>query len=71
MGKITKGVDCVVQECGSKAIKSISIEKVKKTNLKIKEGRKAYLCKDHYKEYKRQLKNDRKIEMWRIGKKGV
>jgi len=31
------------------------------------EGKRAYLCKDHYKEYKKGSKKDKQIEKWRHG----
>lgn len=31
------------------------------------EGKRAYLCKDHYKEFKKGNKKDKQIEKWRHG----
>jgi len=70
MGRISKGVKCSVSGCGKDAIRSISAEKVRLAKLKIGSNeRRAYLCKDHYKEYKKKTKKDKKIEQWRY--KGV
>jgi hypothetical protein len=69
MGKVSKGINCSVKGCEANAIKSLSFEKVKKTELKINEERKVYLCKEHYKEYKKRSKEDRMVDRWRIGKK--
>jgi len=30
------------------------------------EGRRIYVCKEHYKEYKKKVKESRKVELWRI-----
>ncbi|MBS7605028.1 MAG: hypothetical protein QXR62_03100 [Candidatus Bathyarchaeia archaeon] len=65
MGKVSKGTKCSVEGCDKEAIKSLSAEKARATGLKINEGRRAYLCKDHYKEYKRASKKDKIIEKWR------
>lgn len=65
MGRISKGVKCSVEGCNKEAVKSISAEKVQASGLKISESRRAYLCKEHYKEYKRILKKDKIVEKWR------
>lgn len=70
MGKVSKGVSCSVQDCEVTAIKSLSFEKVKKAGLKVKEERKAYLCREHYKEFKKKSRKDRMVDRWRIGIKG-
>jgi len=36
------------------AIRSISADKVKAAGLKVGDDKRAYLCKEHYKEYKRK-----------------
>ncbi|MGD2201114.1 MAG: hypothetical protein PVJ38_05755 [Candidatus Bathyarchaeota archaeon] len=66
MGRIGKGKKCTVTNCGEEAVRSISGPKVKKAGLDV-EGRRAYLCKAHYKEYKKRSKKARKIERWRYG----
>jgi len=70
LGRIAKGVKCSVSGCGKEAIRSISAEKVKSAGLNIGSGaRRAYLCKEHYKEYKKKTKKEKKVEQWRY--KGV
>lgn len=32
------------------------------TDLEVAEGRRAYLCKDHYKKYRKATKADRTID---------
>lgn len=65
MSKASKSVKCSVEGCNKEAVRSISANKVKAYGLKVSEGRRAYLCKDHYKEYKKASKKDKIIERWR------
>jgi hypothetical protein len=70
LGKVGKGVKCSVSGCGKEAARSLSAEKVRMAGLTIGSGeRRAYLCENHYKEYKKRTKKERKIEQWRY--KGV
>lgn len=71
MGKISRGIECSVDGCSGRAIKSMSIEKAKNTGLKINEERRAYLCREHHREFKKKSKKDRVIDKWRIGKLGA
>ena len=41
------------------ADRSISADKVKAAGLKIGTDKRAYLCKEHYKEYKKKSKKDK------------
>ncbi len=65
MGRIDKGIRCSVVNCGELAIRSISLEKVESAGLQLSESKRGYLCKEHYKEYKKNSKDDRRIEKWR------
>lgn len=65
MGKIDKGINCSVDGCSEMAVRSISAEKASEAKLKTAEARRAYLCKKHYKELKKQLRKDRRLEKWR------
>jgi hypothetical protein len=68
MGKIEKGVKCNVSGCGMEAARSISADKVKAAGLKVSGAEKrAYLCKEHYKEYKKKSKKDKQLDKWRFG----
>lgn len=67
MGRIGKGEKCNVQGCGQEAVRSLSAEKVKHAGLRVTDDRHAYLCKVHYKEYKKKTKKDKQIEKWRYG----
>ncbi len=50
------------------AVRSISADKVKAAGLNVssKETR-AYICKEHYKEFKKKTKKDKTLEKWRYG----
>jgi hypothetical protein len=66
LGRIAKGVKCSISGCSKEAIRSISATKVKSAGLNIGSGeRRAYLCKEHYKEYKKKTKKEKKVEQWR------
>jgi hypothetical protein len=64
MGKIKKGVLCSIINCNENAIRSMNTAKAKQAGLSV-EGRRAYLCKDHYKQYKKGNKKNNQIEKWR------
>lgn len=65
MGRVAKGVKCSVAGCDAQAIRSLSTGKVSAAGLEVSEGRRAYLCRDHYKEYKKGSKKDKLLEKWR------
>lgn len=66
MGRIDKGVNCNVINCKNDAIRSLPFDKAKASGLKIVgEGKRAYLCKEHYKEFKKKTKKDKTIDKWR------
>jgi hypothetical protein len=65
LGRVDKGVKCSVSGCGSEAVRSISAEKVKLAGLRVGGERRAYLCKEHYKEYKKKTKKDKQLERMR------
>ncbi|MFZ0965564.1 MAG: hypothetical protein WAN82_02935 [Candidatus Bathyarchaeia archaeon] len=66
MGRIDKGVKCSVSGCGREAVRSLSTEKVRSAGLNVGSNeRRAYLCKEHYKEYKKKTKKDKQLEKWR------
>ena len=68
MGRIEKGVKCSVSGCGKEAVRSISVEKVKKSGLNVSSKEKrAFICKDHYKEFKKKTKKDKTLDKWRYG----
>ena len=66
MGRVAKGVKCSVSGCGKETVRSLSAAKVKAAGLNVKGSeRRAYLCKEHYKEYKKRTKKEKKVEQWR------
>jgi hypothetical protein len=65
LGRVDKGAKCSVSSCGKEAVRSISAEKVKAAGLRVGSEKRAYLCKDHYKEFKKKTKKDKQLERWR------
>jgi len=65
MGRIEKGVNCSVPGCKNIAVRSVSGVKAGRSGLPIKEVRHAYLCKEHYKEFKKNSREERRVEKWR------
>ncbi|MDR2865835.1 MAG: hypothetical protein LBV13_00290 [Methanomassiliicoccaceae archaeon] len=55
---------CDVSGCSKETERSISVKQVKGSNLTLKPEcvRSAHLCKDHYREFKKETKKDRKLE---------
>lgn len=66
MGRIKKGEKCTVANCDEDAVRSVSVSKAKAAGLDV-EGKRAYICKEHYKEYKKGSKKEKQIEKWRHG----
>ena len=68
MGRIDKGVKCSAVGCGREAERSIPLDKAKAAGLNVSNDEKrAYLCKEHYKDYKKKSKKDKTLEKWRYG----
>lgn len=68
MGRIEKGVKCSVSGCSREAIRSISADKVKAAGLSVgSKDNRAFICKEHYKEYKKKTKKDKTLDKWRYG----
>jgi len=65
LGRVAKGIKCSVVGCNKEAVRSLSKEKVSAAGLKVGETRRSYLCKDHYKEYKKETKKEKTLEKWR------
>ena len=54
--------------CGREAVRSISAEKARAAGLNVGSGEKrAYICKEHYKEFKKKTKKDKTLDKWRYG----
>ncbi len=68
MGRIDKGEKCTGSCCGREAARSLSADKVRAAGLNVGSVEKrAFLCKEHYKEYKKKTKKDKTIDKWRHG----
>ncbi len=55
---------CSVVGCEGEGVRSLSRRKVASavTDVEVAEGRRAYLCRDHYKKYKKATRMDRTID---------
>jgi len=68
VGRIEKGVKCSVSGCTREAARSITTDKVKAAGLNVGSNEKrAFVCKEHYKEYKKKTKKDKTLDRWRWG----
>jgi hypothetical protein len=67
LGKIDKGQKCTVRNCSKDAVRSVSVPKAKAAGLNV-EGKSAYVCEEHYKEFKKGNKKSDQIEKWRFGR---
>ena len=65
MGKIDKGVTCSVSGCTEKAVRSVSIALTKRAKLKVEDSRRAYLCQNHYRAFKKENRKNQKLERMR------
>ncbi len=69
MGVIAKGAKCNVDECTNDGARSLNTTKVENAGLRVNStGKKTVLCKPHYKEYKKESKDDRALERARYDK---
>ncbi|MCS7138699.1 MAG: hypothetical protein NZ873_01410 [Crenarchaeota archaeon] len=60
MGKVDKGVECNVEGCRNKALRSVSFKNASEAGLKLNgESRRAYLCEAHYREFKKARRSNR------------
>jgi hypothetical protein len=64
MGRVERGVSCSAQGCDSPAERSISSSKAAMAvDLGIDtSSKRTYLCRQHYKEWKKATKEDRENE---------
>ncbi|MDQ4072943.1 MAG: hypothetical protein M3162_01425 [Thermoproteota archaeon] len=67
MGKVEKGVTCSVIGCDGSADRSMSLAKAKMSpDLDFDNSKKrVYLCREHYKDWKKSSKDDRETERMR------
>ena len=69
MGLVSKGAKCNVDGCEEDGARSLNTAKVENAGLRVNSGgKKSVLCKAHYKEYKKESKDDRSLERARFDK---
>ena len=69
MGVVSKGAKCNMDGCDDDGARSINTAKVEAAGLRVSgAGKKAVLCKTHYKEWKKASKDDRDLERARYDK---
>ena len=67
MGIISKGSSCNVDGCDNDAVRSLNTKKVEEAGLRVSvSSKKAALCKEHYKEWKKETKDDRSLDRARF-----
>ena len=63
MGRVDKGVNCSVGGCQNQGERSMSGTKASMApDLGLGGSKRVYLCRDHYKEWKKMTKEDRDNE---------
>ena len=69
VGIVSKGAKCNVEGCDQDGTRSINTTKVENAGLRVNStGKKTALCKAHYKEWKKESKDDRSLERARFDK---
>ena len=69
MGVVAKGAKCNVDGCDKDGARSLNTTKVENAGLRVNSsGKKTVLCKEHYKEWKKETKDDRDLERARYDK---
>lgn len=66
LGRVGKGVRCSVVGCDRVAVRSLGANRVLAAGLRVGSGRRVFLCKEHYREFKKVTKKDRMLERWRF-----
>jgi hypothetical protein len=69
MGRVDKGVNCSIQGCDQTALRSMSGSKASMAaNMDLDStSKRIYLCKTHYREWKKASKSERENERARWG----
>ena len=63
MGIIAKGAKCNIEGCDKTGIRSLNTKRVEGAGLRVSTmDKKTVLCKEHYKEWKKETKDDRSLE---------
>ena len=67
MGVVSKGAKCNVDGCDNGGARSLNTVKVEGAGIRVSSvGKKSVLCKEHYKEWKKESKDDRDLERARF-----
>ena len=66
MGIIAKGAKCNVSDCNNDGFVLLMPKKLKNCLRVSVSGKKAALCKEHYKEWKKETKEDRSLDRARF-----
>jgi hypothetical protein len=63
MGLVSKGASCGVDGCSNSGVRSLNTKRVEEAGLRVSSSaKKTVLCKVHYKEWKKETKEDRDLE---------
>lgn len=63
MGIVAKGATCSIDGCDNAGARSLNVVKVESAGLRVStSGKRAVLCREHYREYKKESKGDRDLE---------
>ncbi len=63
MGIIAKGAKCNIDGCEEIGLRSLNTKRVEEAGLRVSTiNKKTVLCKEHYKEWKKETKDDRSLE---------
>ena len=69
MGIVNKGAKCNVDGCDENGVISLNTKKIEDACLRLNSSsKKSVLCKQHYKEWKKETKDDRSLERARYDK---
>ena len=69
MGIVSKGAKCNVEACDQGGVRSLNTAQIENAGLRVTSaGKKNILCKEHYKEWKKESKDDRDLERARFDK---
>ena len=63
MGLVNKGAKCNVDGCDEDGVRSLNTKKIEDAGLRLNSSsKKSVLCKSHYKEWKKETRDDRELE---------
>jgi hypothetical protein len=63
LGRVEKGIGCSVPGCPNSAERSLSRQQLSGSGLSAGgEGRRVFLCREHYKAWKKATKKDKSLQ---------